>query len=152
MGHLGEFIAPCCPHSGCCSLHPKPPFLWVGTRNFCQILNQIALPFSLGHLMAAGSHVGSACHLSPSNGCSDSSSQRCQVYSYLFSLVWKELKDDEIVPISPRLPQAADFRRGSTIREVRRAEGNTSVAMPFCRRGRGSKGVNLPLPVWAFDC
>ena len=34
-------------------------------KNFSLVLGQITMPFSLGDLMAVGSHVNSAYHLSP---------------------------------------------------------------------------------------
>lgn len=52
-----EVIAPCSPSSACCSLHPKPPSPQLGMKNCSQFLDQIMMPFSLGYLMAAGSHV-----------------------------------------------------------------------------------------------
>lgn len=100
-----EAISPCFPHSTCCSLCPKPSSPRPDLRNFSQFLHQVATPFSLGHLMAAGNHVSSAYHLSPNKGCVHFSSHRCQVYSDLFSLDWREQKYDQIVPISPRVPQ-----------------------------------------------
>lgn len=107
LGRMSYFeaIAPCFPHSTCHSLHSKPPSPWFGMRVFSQVLDQITMPFSLGHLIAAGSHVGSAYHLSCSNGCIHFTSQRYQVYSDLFSLGWRKHKDNQLVPISPRVPR-----------------------------------------------
>lgn len=97
-----EVIAPCSPHSACCSLHPKPPSPQLGMKNCSQVLDQIMRPFSLGHLMAAGSHVCSAYYLSPQKWLHSLLFPRCQVYSNLFSLGWEEHKDNQMVPISPK--------------------------------------------------
>lgn len=148
-----QAIAPCSPHSACCSLQPKPPFPWLGIRNFSQLLDQITMPFSSGHLMAAGSHVGSAYHLFPQQWLHLPLFPRCQVYSDFFSPGWRKRIDDWIVPISPGVAQPAHFRRQRPCgRKGSRIQAKTRVAMPSCGGGWGSEAVNLPLPVRVFDC
>lgn len=137
--HLGvvlyfEAIAPCFPHSTCCSLRPKPPSPWPDMRNFSQFLHQVTTPFSLGHLMAAGNRVSNVYHLSPSNGCVHFSSHRCQVYTDLFSLDWREHKVDRIVPISPRVPQQHILGgRGPAIGTAAKFKGGQGLQCHFVR-------------------
>lgn len=92
-----EVIAPCSPHSACCSLHPKPPSPQLGLKNCSQILDQIMMPFSLGHVMAADSHVCSAYYVSSQKWLHSLFFPRCQVYSNLLSHGWREHKDDQMV-------------------------------------------------------
>lgn len=143
-----EAIAPCFPHSPCCSFCHKPPSPWTDMRNFSQFLHQVTTHFSLGHLKAAGNHVSSAYHLSPSNGCVHFPSHRCQVYSNLFSLDWREHKDDQIVPISPGVPQHHILGgRGPAIGTVAKFKEGQGLQCHFVGGEWGSKAVNLPSPM-----
>lgn len=121
-------------------------------KKFSEVVDQIMMSLSLGHLMAAVSHVSTAYRVSPQQWLHSLLFLRCQVYCDLLSLGQREYKNDQIVLISPRVPQAAYFRRKRFCgRESNSIQGKTRVARPFWV-GMICEVVNIPLPVWAFNC